>query len=48
MGVGAARRFDNLRWELVERILWTWALTLPASAIMGYAVMRLAMTLGGG
>jgi PiT family inorganic phosphate transporter len=48
MGVGAARRLDNLRWELVERILWTWAMTLPASGLMGYLVMRLMLALGNG
>ncbi len=46
MGVGAARRFNNLRWELVEQILWTWVMTLPASALMGYLVMRAVSALG--
>ena len=42
MGVGMARRFNNLRWHLVESIIWTWVLTLPAAGLMGYSVMRLS------
>jgi PiT family inorganic phosphate transporter len=48
MGVGMARRFSNLRWHLVESILWTWVLTLPAAGLMGYAVMRLGRAFGKG
>lgn len=46
MGVGAARRLGTVKWGVVERILWTWVLTLPASAFAGYVVMRLIMLLG--
>lgn len=46
MGVGAARRLNNLRYDLVESILWTWVLTLPASGVMGYSIMRLSRALG--
>ena len=45
MGVGMARSLKNLKWHLVESILWTWFLTLPAAGLMGYAAMRLAMAL---
>lgn len=36
MGVGAARRFSNVRWTLVERMLWAWVLTLPCSGLVAY------------
>jgi len=27
---------------VVERIVWAWVLTIPASGIVGYALVRLA------
>lgn len=45
MGVGAARRWNAMRWDLVESIAWTWLLTLPASALAGYSLMQLAKIL---
>jgi len=45
MGVGMAKSLKNLKWHLVESILWTWFLTLPAAGLMGFAAMRLAMAL---
>jgi PiT family inorganic phosphate transporter len=41
MGVGAAKNVRALRWELVERIIWTWILTIPATALISYALVRL-------
>lgn len=43
MGVGAARRWQAMRWDLVESIAWTWLLTLPASAAAGFLLMKLTM-----
>ena len=40
MGVGAVKRFSGLRWTVIERIIWTWLLTLPASGLIGYALER--------
>jgi PiT family inorganic phosphate transporter len=40
MGVGAAKSFRALRWELVERIIWTWFLTLPATGGIAYLLVR--------
>ncbi|MHB8523585.1 MAG: inorganic phosphate transporter [Limisphaerales bacterium] len=40
LGVGAARRLNAIKWPLVERILWAWILTLPATAAVGYLLMR--------
>jgi inorganic phosphate transporter, PiT family len=36
MGVGATKRFSAVRWGIVERIVWTWVLTLPFTALLGY------------
>jgi inorganic phosphate transporter, PiT family len=40
MGVGAAKRFGGIRWIVVERIVWAWVFTLPATALIGYALER--------
>jgi PiT family inorganic phosphate transporter len=42
MGVGAVKRFSGMRWTVVERIVWAWLFTLPASGLIGYALERLA------
>lgn len=36
MGVGATKRFSAVRWGIVERIVWTWVLTIPFTALIGY------------
>ncbi|PYJ55626.1 MAG: inorganic phosphate transporter, partial [Verrucomicrobia bacterium] len=46
MGVGAAKRLNALKWSIVERILWAWLLTLPATAGVGYALTRLMQFAG--
>jgi PiT family inorganic phosphate transporter len=40
MGVGAVKRFSGMRWTVVERIVWAWLFTLPASGLIGYALER--------
>jgi len=40
MGVGAVKRFSGVRWTVVERIVWTWVFTLPATALIGYVLER--------
>jgi PiT family inorganic phosphate transporter len=47
MGVGAARNHKAMRWHLVESILWTWFMTLPATGLLAYGLMRLFRGLGG-
>jgi len=42
MGVGAAKRFSALKLTVVERIIWAWVLTLPATGGIGYLLVRLA------
>jgi PiT family inorganic phosphate transporter len=41
MGVGAVKRFSGVKWSVVERIVWAWILTLPATASIGYVLARL-------
>jgi PiT family inorganic phosphate transporter len=31
-----------MRWTVVERIIWAWIFTLPATALIGYLFERLA------
>jgi inorganic phosphate transporter, PiT family len=40
MGVGAVKRFSGMRWTVVERIIWAWLFTLPASGLIGYGLER--------
>lgn len=46
MGVGTARRFNAMHWDVVESILWTWFLTLPATGLVAYVLMRLLLACG--
>ena len=34
LGAGATRRFSAVRWGVALRIVWAWACTIPASAIL--------------
>ncbi len=34
MGVGATRRFSAVRWSVARRIVWTWLITIPLSAVI--------------
>lgn len=40
MGVGAVKRFSGVKWTVVERIVWAWILTLPATALISYILSR--------
>lgn len=42
MGVGAVKRFSGVKWSVVERIVWAWIFTLPATGLVGYALAWLA------
>lgn len=41
MGVGAARRLNAIKWTVVERMVWAWILTIPVTALLAYAFVRL-------
>jgi inorganic phosphate transporter, PiT family len=43
MGVGTAKRFSGVKWSVVERIIWAWVLTLPATGLIGFILARVAM-----
>ena len=40
IGVGAAKRFSGVKWTVVERIIWAWILTLPATGLIGFILAR--------
>ncbi len=40
MGVGATKRFSAVKWGVVQRIVWAWVLTLPATALLAYCAVR--------
>ena len=40
MGVGAAKRFSGVKWGVVERIVWAWVFTLPATFLLSYVLVR--------
>ncbi|PYL79998.1 MAG: inorganic phosphate transporter [Verrucomicrobia bacterium] len=40
IGVGAAKRFSGVKWTVVERIIWAWILTLPATGLIGFTLAR--------
>jgi PiT family inorganic phosphate transporter len=46
MGVGCAKGPKALKLNVVERILWAWVLTLPASAAMAYGLVWVARSFG--
>jgi PiT family inorganic phosphate transporter len=46
MGVGCAKGFNALKLSVVERIIWAWILTIPASAIAAYFLTRIAQAAG--
>ena len=41
MGVGSARRFNAIKWTVVERMVWAWVLTIPVSGGVAYCLVRL-------
>ena len=45
MGVGAVKRFSGVRWGVVERIIWAWIFTLPATGLIGFILARAATAL---
>jgi inorganic phosphate transporter, PiT family len=46
MGVGCAKRFRALKLGVVEKIIWAWVLTLPATGLVAYGMMRLFQAMG--
>jgi inorganic phosphate transporter, PiT family len=46
MGVGSARRFDAIKWTVVERMMWAWILTLPVAGVISYLAVELCRGFG--
>jgi PiT family inorganic phosphate transporter len=46
MGVGCAKRFSALKLKVIERILWAWILTLPATAGVAFGLVWMTHKLG--
>ncbi len=46
MGVGCAKRFSALKLKVVERIVWAWVLTIPATAGVAFALVWLTFKCG--
>jgi inorganic phosphate transporter, PiT family len=41
MGVGAAKRWNAIKWTVVERIIWAWVLTIPATSMLGFVFYKI-------
>jgi PiT family inorganic phosphate transporter len=41
MGVGSAKRFNAIKWSVVERMAWAWVLTIPVSGAVSYCLVQL-------
>jgi PiT family inorganic phosphate transporter len=46
MGVGCAKRFSALKLGIVERIIWAWVMTIPATAGVAFALVWLCQKVG--
>lgn len=46
MGVGCAKGFNALKLNVVERIIWAWVMTLPASAGVAYLTVKMVREFG--
>jgi PiT family inorganic phosphate transporter len=46
MGVGCAKGFKALKLFVVERIIWAWIFTLPASGLVAYVLVLGARACG--
>ena len=46
MGVGCAKRFSALKLKVIERILWAWILTLPATAGVAFGLVWVTNKVG--
>ena len=46
MGVGTAKRFNAIKWTVVERMIWAWILTIPAAGGIAYLFYKLLVMMG--
>jgi PiT family inorganic phosphate transporter len=45
MGVGAAKRLSNVRWNIVRDLVLTWVLTFPGCGLIGFLMAKLFINL---
>ena len=43
MGVGAAKRFSSVNWDVVKEMVLAWLLTFPGCGLVGYLMAKLFM-----
>ncbi len=46
MGVGSAKRFNAIKWVVVERMAWAWLFTIPVAGTIAYVFVRLMRLAG--
>jgi len=46
MGVGTAKRFNAIKWTVVERMIWAWILTIPMAGGFAYVLFRVLAAAG--
>lgn len=46
MGVGTAKRFNAIKWTVVERMIWAWILTIPMAGGFAYVMFRVLAAAG--
>ena len=46
LGVGSAKSFNAIRWTVVERMIWSWILTIPAAGGVAYLLLELLRFVG--
>ena len=46
MGVGTAKRFNAIKWTVVEKMIWAWILTIPLAGGIAYGLFRLMAAAG--
>jgi PiT family inorganic phosphate transporter len=46
MGVGTAKRFNAIKWTVVEKMIWAWILTIPAAGGIAYLCFEMFRLFG--
>ncbi|RNF86301.1 inorganic phosphate transporter [Montanilutibacter psychrotolerans] len=46
MGVGTAKRFNAIKWTVVEKMIWAWILTIPAAGFTAWLFFQLFLLAG--
>lgn len=40
MGVGTAKRSNAIKWNIVQKMVWAWILTIPIAALLAYFLVQ--------